>query len=140
VSNRQQEVDTNEKHRQALELRKAGVAYAVIAERLGYKTESGAWRAVMSALKKTLREPADELRKLEAERLDGLWLAIISMAKAGNLGAIDRALKIQDRRAKLLGLDLAHEISFNIDWNSVTDEQLGRIVAGEPVVKVLLGK
>lgn len=89
----------------ALELRKAGISYARIAETLGYKDGSGAWRAVRAALKKTLQEPSDELRMLEIERLDAMLAAIWGSVKQGQYGAQDRALKIMERRAKLLGLD-----------------------------------
>jgi hypothetical protein len=96
-------IATAEKQRQALELRKAGVTYAVIAERLGWKTADGAHKAVMTALRKTLQEPADAVRKLELERLDSMLLALATQVKNGNQGAIDRALRIMDMRAKLLG-------------------------------------
>ena len=95
-----------EKQRKALELRKAGVPFSVIAEQLCYRGPSGAYRAVMSALRRTLQEPADEVRQLETERLDALLLALWPHAKSGNQGAIDRALKVMERRAKLWGLDM----------------------------------
>lgn len=101
----QDAVNANDKQRQALELRKAGVSYVAIAERLGYRGPSGAHAAVRAGLKKTLQEPADELRQLEVERLDAALLAIWPQVKQGNHGAIDRALRIMERRAKLLGLD-----------------------------------
>lgn len=57
----------------------------------------------MRALKKTLQEPADEVRMLEVERLDallsGLW------ARKNTPEVTDRILRIMERRAKLLGLD-----------------------------------
>ena len=95
----------------ALELRKAGISYARIAETLGYKDGSGAWRAVKAALKKTLQEPSDELRMLEIERLDAMLAAIWGSVKQGQYGAQDRALKIMERRAKLLGLDAPTKIA-----------------------------
>lgn len=90
---------------QALELRKAGVSYVRIAEVLGYASGSGAHKAVASALKKTLQEPADDLRTLEIERLDAMLSAIWASVKQGQYGAIDRAIKIMERKAKLLGMD-----------------------------------
>jgi hypothetical protein len=45
------------------------------------------------------------LRVLEAGRLDQLQLAIWKSALAGHLGAIDRVLRIMERRARLFGLD-----------------------------------
>lgn len=94
-----------EKHRQALELRRGGATFAEIAAMLGYEGPSGAYRAVMGALRRTLQEPADELRSLELSRLDALLMAVWPQATRGNLGAIDRALRIGERRAALAGLD-----------------------------------
>jgi len=101
----QKAIEVNERQRQAVELRKAGVGFQRIADQLGYKDASGAYRAVRAALKKTLQEPADEVRKLELERLDVMLFGIWTQVRQGNQGAIDRALKIAERRAKILGLD-----------------------------------
>lgn len=101
----QKEIDALSKQMQALELRKAGVSYVRIAEVLGYASGSGAHKAVASALKKTLQEPADDLRTLEIERLDAMLSAIWASVKQGQYGAIDRAIKIMERKAKLLGMD-----------------------------------
>lgn len=105
MGNRERELNALERQRQALELRKAGVPYAKIAEQLQYKDRSSAFRSVQAALKKTLQEPADELRTLELERLDALMLALWPQARSGNQGAVDRVLRIMERRARLLGLD-----------------------------------
>lgn len=105
MRSQQIEVNAHDKQQKALELRKAGVSYAAIAKQLGYRGPSGAHAAVAAALKKTLQEPADEVRTLELERLDAMLLAIWRQVKEGNHGAIDRALRILERRAKLLGLD-----------------------------------
>ncbi len=107
----QNEVTAHDNQLKALELRKAGVSYQRIAETLGYKDASGAWRAVKSALKKTLQEPAAELRTLEIERLDAMLSAIWASVKQVQYGAQDRALKIMERRAKLLGLDAPVKIA-----------------------------
>ena len=105
MANQQRELDALDKQMRALELRKAGVSYSDIAKSLGYKSASGAFAAVRSALIKTLREPADELRALELERLDALWFTYYPMAKRGDLQAMDRCIKIMERRAKMLGID-----------------------------------
>ncbi len=107
----QKELNALEKQMQALELRKAGVSYSRVAEVLGYASASGAHKAVSSALKKTLQEPAAELRTLEIERLDAMLSAIWASVKQGQYGAQDRALKIMERRAKLLGLDAPVKIA-----------------------------
>ena len=105
MGNQQRELNAHDKQSQALELRKSGVSYPAIADKLGYRGKQGAFEAVKAALKKTLQEPADELRVLELERLDAMTLAIASQVRAGNFGAIDRNLRIMKRRAELLGLD-----------------------------------
>jgi hypothetical protein len=96
-------IASHERKLQALELRKAGASYAAIAEQLGYRSGSGAHAAVKAALRDTLREPADEVRKLELERLDAALLAIWRRVQAGDYAAIDRLIAIVNSRAKLTG-------------------------------------
>jgi len=99
-----------EKQVKAMELRKAGATFREIGEKLGY-TEAGARKAVMSALRKTLREPADELRTLEVERLDAMMQGLWPEALRGNPNAVTRVLNIMERRAKLLGLDAPAKVA-----------------------------
>ncbi len=94
-----------ERRRKALDLRKAGASYDAIAQQLRLSGSGSAYKIVQAALKATYREPADDVRKLELERLDRLTLALWSRAQQGETEAIDRVLKLMDRRAKLLGLD-----------------------------------
>jgi len=98
-------IEAAERQRQAVEMRKAGATFPMIAEKLGYASTGGAYKAVMTALKKTMQEPSDAVRNLELERLDALLLALWKQARDGNQGAVDRVLRIMERRAKLLGLD-----------------------------------
>jgi hypothetical protein len=107
-------IAATERQRKALELRKAGASYDQIAKQLGYRGRSGAHKSVMAALKKTLKEPAESVRKLELARLDEMLLALWPQVKVGNHGAIDRALKIMQRRAALQGLDEPKQVTF--DW------------------------
>ena len=106
-----------ERQRQAVQLRLAGATYAQIAEKLGYRQAAGALKAVEAALAKTLREPTDQLRELELARLDALWLSIWPQAQQGSLGAVDRCLRIQERRARLLGLDAPKELAVDLALN-----------------------
>lgn len=103
-----------EAKKQALSLRASGATYRQIAETLDISV-GVAHNYVQNALKDVQQEidkEADMLRALEVERLDQMLLALAPMLRANqregrtaNLGAIDRALKIMERRAKLLGLD-----------------------------------
>lgn len=139
MNSQTQSVQSLDRHLKALELRKAGVSYRHIAEQLGYRGVSGAHSAVARALKKAIQEPAAEVLKLELERLDALLLALWSDAKRGNYGAIDRTLKIMERRSKLLGLDIVTTTTqnLNIDMSTLTIAQVERIAHGEDPIGVL---
>jgi hypothetical protein len=95
------------KTKQAIELRIAGHSWQEIATKLGFAGKSGAFKLVQNALREQLREPAEELRQIEFVRLEAMTLGLWKRAKRGDVGAIDRVLKLMDRRAKLLGLDLS---------------------------------
>lgn len=100
-----------ERAKQALELRKGGASFPEIARALGYSAAPGAYQAVMSALRRTLKEPAEEVRTLEVARLDAMMLALWPQVRQGNQGAIEKALKVMERRAKLLGLDMPTKVA-----------------------------
>lgn len=93
---------------QAVELRVKGFGYEAIAEQLGCNV-STAYRAVVRYLERTAADSAEALeqvRQLEVARLD-LWLSKLApKIEEGEEPAIDTALRIQARRAKLLGLDV----------------------------------
>jgi len=90
----------------ALELRVEGLSFRQIALELKYKGPSGAFSAVESALERTIREPAEQVRLLELERLNRLQIMPWKQATViGDPKAIANVLKIMERRAKLLGLD-----------------------------------
>lgn len=105
--------DTITKERQALGMRRAGLTYDEIARNLGYSHASAARKAVQRGLKRTLQDDADATRQLEADRLDRLQAGVWTAAAGGDVQALDRVLKIMDRRAKLLGLDVPakHELT-----------------------------
>lgn len=96
-----------ERERQSLELRKGGATYEEIANKLNMSV-TGAYSAVVRALEKIATktaEDAETVKAMELQRLDRLFLAAYDQAIKGNHGAIDRCLRIMDRRAKYLGLD-----------------------------------
>lgn len=116
----------------AIEMRKSGYIWEEIAQACGWGSKASAYNAVNDYLKTLMREPAEELRSLELLRLDellrALWpQATRQMAEAAeddedaargrrrqngpDLWAVDRALAIMERRAKLLGLDIPNQQS-----------------------------
>jgi hypothetical protein len=121
---------------QALALRKDGRDYRYIANQLEYAGPSGAYQAVMTALKETLREPAEEVRALELDRLDCMLAAIWPQALSGDLKAIDSTLRLMDRRARFLGLDAPVRVDIEGDIRLLA-EQLG-IDADEAIAEAQL--
>lgn len=119
--------DTAERDAAAAHLRARGKSYRMIAAELGYADGSGAYKAVQRALKAIVVEASAEVRSVELIRLDRMWIAaqavleaehfVVSQGKliykgdepladdAPVLAALDRLLKIQERRSRLLGLD-----------------------------------
>ena len=106
-------IRTTEKTLKALELRKRGLNYTQIGEKLGCH-RSTACRYVLSELENLAdkcREEAVHVRDLELQRLDELYLIAYRAIISGNsLAGIDRCLRIMERRAKLLGLDVAAKV------------------------------
>lgn len=91
----------------ALDMRMAGATERQIASQLGV-SHVQIHRDLVAALEKLGKQEAlvaDHLRALELERLDRMQLPMYSQAQQGNQGAVDRVLRIMERRAKLLGLD-----------------------------------
>lgn len=120
MGNQERRVQAYERQKQALALRLAGVPYDQIAEQLGYAGANGAWKAVNSALKRTIQEPADAVREVEIKRLDAALMAVWSQVKQGNLPAVDRFVKLAQRRADLLGLDAPKKTDITSNGNSIT--------------------
>lgn len=106
-------IEVREKDRQALELRKAGASYEVIAKQLGYADSSGAYKSIQRSMKNIIAEPTEELRTVEYERLNQMLLILWERVQQGELGAIDRALSIMDRISKMYGLDSPRKTEVN---------------------------
>lgn len=127
--------DTAERDAEAARLRSRGLSYRAIAKQLAIDVHT-AHDAVSRALRAIVEEPATEVRTLELQRLDAMYDAVLGvlerehftvqhgkviyigeddpkplMDDAPVLAAVDRLLKIQERRARLLGLDSETKVS-----------------------------
>jgi hypothetical protein len=91
----------------ALDLRKSGLTFRKIGQRMGV-TEQRAHRIVteeLARLNAKRAEDAAAVTRLEAERLDAILAVLWPKVEKGDLPSIDRVLSIMARRAKLLGID-----------------------------------
>ena len=122
-----------EKQAAALALRKQGYTLEEIAEQVGYANASGAWKAIDRALRKIIKEPAEELLKLECERLDAMLKSLWPFVLRGSARHVEVALKVMDRRAGYLGLDAPKQVE---DHRTVTitvmAEQIGEQLGLDP--------
>lgn len=135
----------------ATKLRGQGLTYQQIAEKLGMGSRTRAHEAVKRCLAETLGPPAEELRTLEAERLDDLTRKAYEILTAdhiviqhgkivrdedGNpvrdhdpvLKAIDRILRVSAERRKLLGLDVPVRADVTVHQVDVTELALMEII------------
>ena len=110
---------------QAIKLRQAGATLEDIARQLGFKGAAGAYKSVMRELGATAQdhgEGTEAVRQLELQRLDQMQFPLWPQVLAGDIAATTTALRIQERRASLLGLDAPKQIEARIrvdiiSWN-----------------------
>jgi hypothetical protein len=98
-------VRTRQQQQQALELRKGGASYLEIGAALGV-TKQRAYTVVISAMDELgtiTREGAAQVKQMELERLNSMHMSLWPQRK--NPRVVDTLLRIQERRARLLGLD-----------------------------------
>ncbi len=126
----------------ALEMRRMGLGYQDIANQLDCSL-STAHRYIQNAMadaKAQVQADAAEIKTEEISRLDGMLKGLWPDARKGSYGAVDRVLKIMERRARLLGLDapakIAHggdqdapPIGHRHDMQNLSDAELERIIA-----------
>lgn len=120
------EYERTERKRNALELRLAGASYRDIAQALNVSPAT-AMQDCKEALADIPMQQADEMRTVELSRLDRLQRAVWPKAVKGDLQAVDRAIKIIDRRAKLFGLDAPQQVQItanDVDLDAAVDKML----------------
>ena len=106
----------------ALELRKAGATYRQIAVKLGTSVNT-AWadvNAELRELRDQTKHEAQDLRDLELQRCDAMTAGLWSDVQKGKTGAVMAAVRVSERRARLVGLDAATktELSGSVDVRS----------------------
>ena len=99
-------IDAKLRAAKALEMRMEGMKFDDIAAELGFSGRQGAYDAVSRELKAITREPAEEVLRLDLERLDKMWGIHYLNAQAGDAMALSSCMRIMERRARLLGLEV----------------------------------
>lgn len=93
-----------ERMRHAYELRKVGLSYAEVAKRAGYANENTALKAVQRATALIERDSAEMHEVLSEQRLLDMMSVAYVMALKGDLGAMDRVVRIQERLDQMHGV------------------------------------
>ena len=133
---RRRSLATRENDARALEFRRRGLSYEQIAAQMEWRSPSAAHQSVQRALADSAREASEEVRQIEAARLDELTRTlmrvlatkhyVVSVASgvvarhpdtgqpmqddAPVIHAVAGLVRISERRAKLLGLDAPKQV------------------------------
>jgi transposase len=93
----------------AVQMSTSGASLDSVAQRLG--VSPGQVRKMFSRELKALGGDSSEreLRVVHVEALMELWRVLYPAAAAGDLAAVDRFVRVEERLARLLGLDLADQ-------------------------------
>lgn len=113
------DVSNKQKADIAFQLRLRGLSYREIGRQLGV-TEQRVHQIIQKELKiltERLNSNVEELRTIEDERLNVMLRALMPKAVRGEEAAIDRVLRIMDRRAKFYGLDTPVKQQIELDGN-----------------------
>jgi hypothetical protein len=143
---------TAEKDAKASEMFAAGAKLQTIADELGYVDRSGARKAVERAMQEVVVEAGDLARQTQLARLDRMYRIAADVVEREHvtvsqgrvvhgdggtpvtddaivLQALDRMLKIEARRAQLLGLDRPTKVEvhneIDADFDRAYAELLG---------------
>ena len=126
-------IDLNRRRARAMELRGQGMTLEAIATIISTEFElpnydrRRAFEDVdhgLAELNREYQHCTEELRRQELERLEDWLLKLQPKIELGDVRAIDVAVKISDRRCKLLGLDAPIQLMVQQQAESVIDEEL----------------
>lgn len=120
-------INAAERRLQAVEMRKRGETWEKIAEVCGYKNRGAASGDINKYIKELPQENAQNLRKIEIERLDQLLNAMWDKAMKGDGWAVDRCVKIMERKAKLTGIDAPVVTKVEIVPEETLDRQIAQL-------------
>jgi len=121
-------LETAERRSYVLKMRKGGATYAQIVQgaikKFGADMLPSGWderyaykdvKRELDRLRSDISENAEQIIELEKQRLDAMLTTLWPKVAQGHQGAIDRVLRIMERRARLLGLDAPSRHSGQVD-------------------------
>lgn len=127
-STRSDAVIVAERRKMAFDLRKSGLGYAEIADQItatmGADVLPASWNGwfahqdvqyILDKMREEVAENAIEVIAIENARLDTMLSALWPAVLSGNTASINTALKIMERRAKMLGLDEARKVDWKVE-------------------------
>jgi len=143
--------ETAAKYREVIRLKRDGLTFDVIAERVGYASRQGAFEAYRAALKWWGQEAVQESRVIENERLERLWQSALTQLLAaerenteevvdadGNVqrrvhyspdveNAIAGAVNVSRNKRGLLGLDAPKQMEISGQGGGPVVTDVGRM-------------
>ena len=118
--------ETAARYRQVVNLKAAGLTFDEIADRVGYKSRSGAKEAYDAALRWWGNESVDQLRTVEGERLEQLWrrtfakiVADPDMDSSELTALVNTAVRVSQRKSALFGMDSPERIEVEVGMSQV---------------------
>lgn len=101
--------------RKAYEMTLAGRTQDEIAKELGVSHQT-INKDLKYWIAQTVMPLAEDAKKMQLDRLELLWRAAYTKAQSGDVPAMNAALKVLERQAKLLGLDIT-----KVEFSQVND-------------------
>lgn len=114
---------------EAFELRSQGLSYRAVACQMQCSVAT-AFEAVEAGARLILRaHGAEEQVALMLTELDEIRAALRPKVLAGDTAAITAALRVQERRSRLLGLDAPSRVNVGVQVQVVTENELTAMIA-----------
>lgn len=96
-------------------------------------------KLMLDHLRIDLKEDSQFVRMIMLEQIDRVMITVYDMAQKGNLKAIDRMLKLQTQKARLVGAYAPSEVKIN-DWRSEILQLMQTHKIDEQQVREYLGE
>ncbi len=117
-----------ERHREWIELRRQGVLESEIASRHGV-TQQAVSKAVLKHVRNLPAAEAECLRETQLALIDSMRVMAVqayeqASSDEARLGALNTMVKLEEREAKLLGLDAEYRVARRSNGSRLTATQL----------------